>query len=302
MDNGGGGLLNDGTATLTDCTIEGNSAHDGGGLLNGNGTATLTDCTVTGNSAAMGAGLYNMIGDTTLTDTIVAGQTGGADIRVGSGSVSGNNNLIGDGSGISGGTGNLLGTTSTPINPLLAPLGDYGGPTPTMALLPGSPAIGAGISGTGIPTTDQRGYARGSSRRHRRFPDQGFTLTPVAGSTPQSAFAGTTFANPLAVTVTANNASQFTNPVDGGVITYTANAVNGAAATLSAPRAVIQAVTVNGQTSEQASVTATANTVVGSYTVTALATGVRVGRLGSEQRPAAGVGRGVLRLAAVGHG
>src|SRR5262249_17195519 len=47
---------------------------------------------------------------------------------------------------------NLLG-----VNPMLSPLGDYGGPTPTMALLPGSPAIGRGASGAGIPTTDQRG-------------------------------------------------------------------------------------------------------------------------------------------------
>ena len=39
-----------GTATLTDCTVSGNSAADfnGGGLFN-DGTATLTDCTVSGN-------------------------------------------------------------------------------------------------------------------------------------------------------------------------------------------------------------------------------------------------------------
>ena len=40
----------------------------------------------------------------------------------------------------------------------LAPLGDYGGPTPTMALLPGSAAIGAGAAASGV-TTDQRGFA-----------------------------------------------------------------------------------------------------------------------------------------------
>jgi hypothetical protein len=44
----------------------------------------------------------------------------------------------------------------------MAPLGDYGGPTETMALLPGSAAIGKGIAtdypGTITPiTTDQRG-------------------------------------------------------------------------------------------------------------------------------------------------
>jgi hypothetical protein len=45
------------------------------------------------------------------------------------------------------------------INPMLAPLGNYDGPTPTMALLAGSPAIDAADS-TAFPTTDQRGYPR----------------------------------------------------------------------------------------------------------------------------------------------
>src|SRR5262245_23531056 len=38
----------------------------------------------------------------------------------------------------------LVGTAATPIDPMLAPLQDNGGPTQTMALLPGSPAIGTG--------------------------------------------------------------------------------------------------------------------------------------------------------------
>ena len=52
----------------------------------------------------------------------------------------------------------------------LAPLGDYGGPTQTMALLPGSPAIGKGVAVAGV-TTDQRGFALDSPDRHRRLPD-----------------------------------------------------------------------------------------------------------------------------------
>ena len=44
---------NVGTATLTNCTVSGNSAGiDGGGLSN-DGTATLTNCTVSGNSASV---------------------------------------------------------------------------------------------------------------------------------------------------------------------------------------------------------------------------------------------------------
>ena len=44
------------------------------------------------------------------------------------------------------------------VDPKLSPLGDYGGPTPTMTPLPGSPAIG----GTAIGATkiDQRGQPR----------------------------------------------------------------------------------------------------------------------------------------------
>jgi hypothetical protein len=44
-------------------------------------------------------------------------------------------------------------------NPLLGPLAANGGPTPTHALLPGSPAFGAGTN-IGCPATDQRGNTR----------------------------------------------------------------------------------------------------------------------------------------------
>src|SRR5262245_60451640 len=44
-------------------------------------------------------------------------------------------------------------------DPALGPLGDYGGPTPTMPLLAGSPAIDRAISAF-CPSTDQRGVAR----------------------------------------------------------------------------------------------------------------------------------------------
>ncbi len=70
------------------------------------------------------------------------------------------NNLIGETDGSSGWVGSdLTGTIAQPLNPMLAPLGNYGGPTQTMALLRGSPAINAGNNAL-IPagvTTDQRG-------------------------------------------------------------------------------------------------------------------------------------------------
>jgi hypothetical protein len=45
----------------------------------------------------------------------------------------------------------------TAVNPLTGSLGDYGGPTETIPLLDGSPAINAGVN---CPATDQRGFAR----------------------------------------------------------------------------------------------------------------------------------------------
>ena len=50
----------------------------------------------------------------------------------------------------------LAGTSDNPVDPLLGPLQANGGPTPTMALLPGSPAVDAGDN-SDAPQWDQRG-------------------------------------------------------------------------------------------------------------------------------------------------
>src|SRR5205085_4864186 len=78
-------------------------------------------------------------GPVILNNNIVANSTSGIDVLVHNefaGMVTGTNNLIQDG------TGGLTNTVTG--NPLLGPLANNGGPTQTMALLPGSPAINAG--------------------------------------------------------------------------------------------------------------------------------------------------------------
>ena len=69
-------------------------------------------------------------------------------------------NFIGDGTGATGisngANQNQVGMSNATFDPLLAPLGSYGGHTQTMALLPGSQAIGTGEALVGV-TTDQRG-------------------------------------------------------------------------------------------------------------------------------------------------
>ena len=177
---GGGGMFNAGTATLTNCTISGNSAKEGGGMLN-DGTATLTNCTISGNSANEGGGVFLVGARTTIVDTIVAGNSAKTSPDL-SGKVDQDRgfNLIGDGDGASGFTaaGDQVGTDFSPIDPRLAPLGDYGGPTQTMALRAGSPAIGTGVAIAGI-TTDQRGFALDSPR-----PDIGaFQTNPLVVNT-----------------------------------------------------------------------------------------------------------------------
>ena len=56
----------------------------------------------------------------------------------------------------------LVGTADSPLDPLLGPLQDNGGPTQTMALQQDSLAIGNGDP-DGAPTLDQRGVTRGTS-------------------------------------------------------------------------------------------------------------------------------------------
>ncbi len=270
----GGGLLVRGAVKFSDCTISGNAAPDGsgGGLFN-SGTLTLVSCTVSANSADVGgAGIYNVspqtlpLGPVTLTDTIVAGNIGssGAASDIGgpdAAAVTGWYSLIG-----TGGSGGLTAAGENLLNvadAYLSALGNYGGPTQTMALLPGSPALDAGTAGLGAPATDQRGMPRFGPTDIGAFESQGFTITAAPGSTPQSTTVGKPFPNPLTVTVAANFSLE---PVAGGIVTLTAP-TTGASATIQATPALINS---NGQSSA----TATANKTAGSYDVIASLGGV----------------------------
>ena len=89
-----------------------------------------------------------------MKNSILANSAGGGDCY-NSGSISTNShNLIEDGTCSPDYTG----------DPLLGPLVDNGGPTETMALLPGSPAINAGDNAT-CEVTDQRGVSRPQAGR-----------------------------------------------------------------------------------------------------------------------------------------
>jgi hypothetical protein len=70
----GGGVLNEGTATFTNCTITDNRSADGTGGLDNRGTATLSNCTISNNEGGDGAGGLENFGTVTLTDSTISGN------------------------------------------------------------------------------------------------------------------------------------------------------------------------------------------------------------------------------------
>jgi predicted outer membrane repeat protein len=173
-----GGYFGVGAVTIRNSTFSGNSAGNHGGAIRSGaffspGTLTVVNSTFSGNSAHDGGGIYSDGGDTAqLLNTLVAGNTAAGqspDVFSTANSFGGHpvaslgHNLIGVRDGSSSSVwvaSDLTGTAAAPLNPGLGPLADNGGPTRTMALLPGSPAIAA-ADPSGAPPTDQRGVARG---------------------------------------------------------------------------------------------------------------------------------------------
>jgi len=171
---GGGIYMSGGTLSINSSTIADNEAIGGssggfgdgyagngygGGLYIAGGAVSINNSTLADNQALGGAGngggIYNAAGPAALQmyDTVLADNsatTAGADLdgRV----TSLGHNLIGNWDGGSG----FAASDLVNVNLQLSPLQNNGGPTETMALLPGSPAINAGDN-TNAPPYDQRG-------------------------------------------------------------------------------------------------------------------------------------------------
>ena len=151
-------LVNSVSLTLNALTIAHGSVGDGGGGLASNGgTLSISNSTIAYNSAPSDGfgGLLND-GTMSLSGSIVADNPGG-DCTDNTGSLFDQGyNLSSDSSCGFTGTGSLQNT-----NPKLGPLASNGGPTQTLALQDGSPAIDAiPLSANLCPGTDQRGNGR----------------------------------------------------------------------------------------------------------------------------------------------
>jgi CSLREA domain-containing protein len=201
----GGAIVSDGpnaSLTIADSTISNNTAQGAGGGIAAGGDVSLSNVTVAGNrtTADLGGGLYFFTGiramvnnatiagntaavkgggilvETSLfigvspkvTNSIIAGNTAPAGPDCG-GAIDTSYDLIGNGAdctGPSAANHDKVGTAASPIDPKLGPLAGNGGPTPTRALLAGSPALNAGnpatpgAGGGACEATDQRGATR----------------------------------------------------------------------------------------------------------------------------------------------
>jgi CSLREA domain-containing protein len=172
----GGGIAAGGDLTLTNVTISGNrsTADFGGGLyLFSDIRATANNISVVGNTASLkGGGLFvensAFIGISPRITNSLFFNPGGADPDC-SGAIDSAYNLISNNIGCFGPSAANHDKVGTPASPILARTGalaNYGGPTPTIQLLAGSPAIDAGNPATpgagngACEATDQRGVRR----------------------------------------------------------------------------------------------------------------------------------------------
>ena len=173
---------NYGTPTLRNATFSGNSASVLGGGMYSLGSLTLRNAILWGN------GPSQFFGGATFFDSVVQGGCPG-------------------------------GCTCTHVidaDPHLGALGNWGGATQTVPLLPGSSAIDAGDNAA-CPPADQRGVPRpqGAGCDIGAYESRGFHLA-LAGGDGQVAAIYTPFAQPLSVS------NDDGDTLDGAVVTFLA--------------------------------------------------------------------------------
>ncbi len=164
-----GGALNTFGGNFINCTFSSNSVTlQGGAIFNSGGQPALINCTLSGNAALVSGGAISSaigVSGCLLSNTIVAGNTAplGPDLFNDAfyPFLSQGYNFIGISNGSSGFTNAVnfdkVGSSATPLNPLLGALANNGGLSPTRALLTGSPCLNTGSL---VSATDQRGTPR----------------------------------------------------------------------------------------------------------------------------------------------
>ncbi len=155
----GGGIVNFGTMSIANSTLYTNNAVDGGGIYN-TGTVSISTSTLSNNSAGVSGDSISNAGTMTSSDSIVVGNT-----SFGNSQQDCNNSIkiIDQGYNLESGTScgfNGTGSKQNTYPRLASALANNGGPTQTLALQDGSPAINAIPAISCSASTDQRGIAR----------------------------------------------------------------------------------------------------------------------------------------------
>jgi CSLREA domain-containing protein len=270
--DGGAGSNRLGTVRFFNSTLSGNTSGNAGGAVyftfEGASNGTFINCTIVGNHAGTGGGIMVFNGQSIVRfgNTIMAGNTALTQAPDLYGQIySGGYNIFGKRSLAS--TFNeqptdIIGSESSPANPVIGDLADNGGPTKTHALLAGSPAIDSGNPFG--ETADQRGYARivnGTADRGAFEIQNAPASIAVFNGTPQSATVGTNYAPLKARVLDSNN-----DPVGGVPVTF--NAPNtGASGTF--PGSVFSSTAITDGNGVATAPVLTANNTTGSFQVNA---------------------------------
>jgi hypothetical protein len=179
----GGGIYNGASLTVQGSTFAGNNAASGSGGVGGGGSGST-------GSGSGGGLLHSGSGTAAVSNSLLVGNsasTTGAEV---SGTVTNLSSLIGVPGGFTLGQVVEVDGNGRPW------LKDNGGPTQTIALVNGSPAIGVGLAG--LTATDQRGLARNAAPDLGAFETQVPSLAVTASG---GTYDGTAYGVPT-VTVT----------------------------------------------------------------------------------------------------
>jgi hypothetical protein len=184
---GAGGLYTQASVTIDSSTISNNSASSAAGMrasyIDGSPTATIVNSTIAANHSFGSVGGVNLLIAATISNSTIAlndannGLSGllmsGPTLELESTIIAGNtragdtpDDFAAYGSPVITGQDNLVVASTDQMppgtltsDPMLGDLGNHGGPTETIPLLEGSPAIDAGNDVAEL-ASDQRGFAR----------------------------------------------------------------------------------------------------------------------------------------------
>ena len=226
--NTGGGIAIDrgNSATISNTTITGNDSRVGGGLYASHMPVTLNQSTITNNAAtgggvgSVGGGVWLYFNSMDISGTIISGNTsdvaGREDVStLYVGAINSDHSIVGNYGPVPNFAPTYvtdLGGTIFSTTPGLLALANNGGPTKTMALASGSPAIDAGpnpvatFTGNGF---DQRGtpYVRVSNGRADIGAFEVQAGPPPSSSTTSSSTSSTTSSSTVPSSSTSSSST-----------------------------------------------------------------------------------------------